>query len=83
MEIFVIINNFSRVFLDVFPHVKVIDLDRQTNFDPVGLGETDNHFLMALFNAKDHCLKKAEGSVHNNLSYCTKNHSVYDHSAII
>ena len=54
-----------------------------TNFDPVGLGETDNHFLMALFNAKDHCLKKAEGSVHNNLSYCTKNHSVYDHSAII
>jgi hypothetical protein len=33
MEIFVIVNNFSRVFFDVFPHVKVIDLDLQSAYD--------------------------------------------------
>jgi hypothetical protein len=33
MEIFVIVNNFSRVIFDVFPHVKVIDLDRQSAYD--------------------------------------------------
>ena len=33
MEIFVIVNNFSRVFFDVFPRVKVIDLDRQNAYD--------------------------------------------------
>jgi hypothetical protein len=33
MEIFVIVNNFSRVFFYVFPHVKVIDLDRQSTYD--------------------------------------------------
>ena len=31
MEIFVIVNNFSRVFFNVFPHVKVID--RQSAYD--------------------------------------------------
>jgi hypothetical protein len=33
MEIFVIVNNFSHVFFDVFPHVKVIDLGRQSAYD--------------------------------------------------
>jgi hypothetical protein len=33
MEIFVIVNDFSRVFFDVFPHVKVIDLDLRSAYD--------------------------------------------------
>jgi hypothetical protein len=42
MEIFVIVNNFSRVFFDVFPHVKVIDLDHQSAYD---IGKMSDHDL--------------------------------------
>ena len=33
MEIFVIVNNYSRAFSMFFPHDKVIDLDRQSAYD--------------------------------------------------